>query len=93
MSDIPGSTGSASKLRVTDFHPLDGARFLLDRGWPPRIAVLVARHSEASIVARIRGLADELTDFAKERSTAADVLTYANQTAAGRRSRTGLPTC
>ena len=72
--------GYAEALRVTGFHPLDGARFLLDHGWPMRIAGLVAHHSEASSVARVRGLANQLADFVKERSSAADVLTYADQT-------------
>jgi hypothetical protein len=72
--------GYADALRVTGFHPIDGAHFLLDHRWPLRIAALVAHHSEASSVARARGLGDELADFEKERSTAADVLAYADQT-------------
>ena len=72
--------GYADALRVTGFHPLDGARFLLGQGWPMRIAGLVGHHSEALSVARVRGLADELAALPKERSTAADVLAYVDQT-------------
>ena len=72
--------GYADALHDTGFHPLDGARFLLARGWPMRIAGLVGHHSEALSVAQVQGLDEELAEFPKERSTAADVLTYADRT-------------
>jgi hypothetical protein len=72
--------GYAEALRDTGFHPLDGARHLLRLDWPVRIAALVAHHSEALCVARVRGLADDLAPFTREQSAVADALTYADQT-------------
>jgi putative nucleotidyltransferase with HDIG domain len=72
--------GYAAALRDTGFHPLDGARHLRAEGWPPRIAGLVAHHSAAVWVARARGLAAELGEFAGEDSPVSDALTYADQT-------------
>jgi putative nucleotidyltransferase with HDIG domain len=72
--------GYAEALRDTGFHPLDGARHLLGLGWPMRIAALVAHHSEARCVARVRGLADDLAAFTREETAVADALTYADQT-------------
>jgi hypothetical protein len=67
-------------VRETGFHPLDGGRHLQRHGWPLRIAGLVAHHSEALSIARVRGLADDLTRLPREHSTVADALTYADQT-------------
>ncbi|MFB9318776.1 HD domain-containing protein [Cryptosporangium minutisporangium] len=72
--------GYASTLRVTGFHPLDGADGLRDRGWEPRLCALVAHHSGARFVAEDRGLGEELHRYAEERSALADALTYADQT-------------
>jgi hypothetical protein len=70
-------------MRDTGFHPLDGARGLERRGWPSVIAGLVAHHSAARFVATVRGLDDELADFADpmfSRGPLADALTWADQT-------------
>jgi hypothetical protein len=72
--------GYAPALHATGFHPLDGARYLRDDGWPTPIAALVAYHSGAAEVAAVRGLAGELADFPQPAEAIGDVLTYADQT-------------
>jgi hypothetical protein len=72
--------GYARALHDTGFHPLDGARFLDRAGWPGRISALVAHHSGAVHVARVRGLARELAAYPREISPVADALTVADQT-------------
>jgi hypothetical protein len=75
--------GYAAPVHDTGFHPLDGARYLRGRGWPPVIAGLVAHHSGARFVAAVRGLDTELADFADPmfcRGRLADALTWADQT-------------
>lgn len=73
--------GYAAPLRDTGFHPLDGARHIRAEGWPERIAGLVAHHSGALCVARVRGLAGLLlAEFPAESSPVADALVYADQT-------------
>jgi hypothetical protein len=75
--------GYVACVRDTGFHPLDGARHLERRGWPPVIAGLVAHHSGARFVAAVRRLDDELADFADpmfSRGPIADALTWADQT-------------
>ena len=75
--------GYVTSVHDTGFHPLDGARYLERRGWPPVIAGLVAHHSGARFVAAVRGLDDELADFADpmfSRGPLADALTWADQT-------------
>lgn len=63
----------------TGFHPVDGARLVLHRGWPPRIAALIAHHSGADFAARELGLAGALAEFPDECSTVTDALLYADQ--------------
>jgi putative nucleotidyltransferase with HDIG domain len=72
--------GYAGPLRDTGFHPVDGARFLDRYGWPARISALVAHHSGARFVARVRGLEAELDRYHHEESAVSDALTYADQT-------------
>lgn len=72
--------GYADATQVTGFHPLDGAQFLTLRGWPLRIAGLVAHHSGARFVAAARGLAEALAVYPDEGGLMADALTYADQT-------------
>ena len=73
--------GYAPPLRNTDFHPLDGARHLAATAAPPRLAALVAHHSEARLLAEPRGLLAELKEFEREASPVSDALTYADMTA------------
>jgi len=72
--------GYAAALRDTGFHPLDGARHLEVAGWPSRVVALVAHHSAARVVARVRGLAEEIDRFPCEESPVSDALIYADQT-------------
>ena len=51
--------GYSEQLHDTGFHPIDGARYLHLHGWLPRLAGMVAHHSEASSVAGVRGPADD----------------------------------
>lgn len=56
--------GYAPTISATDFHPLDGARYLRDvQGADTTLCELVAHHSGAVIEAEERGLAGELTEF------------------------------
>src|SRR5262249_3875560 len=71
--------GYAPPLQITGFHPLDGACYVRSLGYP-RIASLVAHHSEACIEARLRGYEAALNTFPRERSAVADALTYCDQT-------------
>lgn len=75
--------GYAEPLRRSGFHPLDGARFLQQQGWPAMIVGLVAHHSGARFVAAVRGLSAELHEFHDQAFLSgplADAVTYADQT-------------
>jgi HD superfamily phosphodiesterase len=72
--------GYGAEVRVTGFHPLDGADHLDRQGWPRRLSGLVAHHSGAAFLAPLHGLAGELARYPDERSELADALTYADQT-------------
>jgi putative nucleotidyltransferase with HDIG domain len=72
--------GYSALARDTGFHPLDGAAFLEQNGWPDRVAGLVAYHSGADFLAGAHGLTEQLARFSHERSAVADALTYADQT-------------
>jgi HD superfamily phosphodiesterase len=73
--------GYAPALRQTGFHPLDGATYLRQEGWPDGVCALVAHHSGSRFVARIRGLAGPLQEFEFAEDAASDVLTAADNTA------------
>ena len=64
--------------KPTGFHPLDGAYFLRDAGWPERLVALVAHHSEARFGAAGMGLLDTLMEFEREQGPVADALVYAD---------------
>ncbi|MGW4488845.1 HD domain-containing protein [Amycolatopsis sp. NPDC004368] len=72
--------GYAPEIGHTHFHPLDGARYLRNQGWPARVVNLVAHHSGARFEAEERGLADELAEFPFENSPALDALVTADLT-------------
>jgi hypothetical protein len=72
--------GYAPGLACTGFHPLDGARYLRGLGGPDRLVNLVAHHSCARLEAELRGLADELAEFADERTALRDALWWADMT-------------
>ncbi|WP_175408854.1 HD domain-containing protein [Streptomyces sp. TRM64462] len=75
--------GYASRLAVTGFHPLDGARFLRDEhGADERLVRLVANHSFALLEAEERGLREVLeAEFPLlEDSLLVDALVYCDMT-------------
>jgi hypothetical protein len=53
---------------------------LLQRGFPLRLAALVAHHSKSIHEAHVRGLASELRRFPAERGPVADTLIWADMT-------------
>lgn len=83
--------GYAGSVRDTGFHPIDGARFLRQRGWPPRLVALVANHSGARFVAEVRGLATAMDDFPDERSPLSESLAYADLTVGPQGRRMTVP--
>ncbi|UJW33641.1 HD domain-containing protein [Saccharothrix sp. AJ9571] len=72
--------GYSPRIGHSSFHPLDGARYLRDRGWPSRVVNLVAHHSGARFEAAERGLSKELEDFPLEDSPVLDALVTADLT-------------
>lgn len=72
--------GYAPPIARTGFHPLDGARYLAERGWPARLVGLVAHHSEAGLQAAALGLAEELAAFPEDTGVVAASLTYVDMT-------------
>jgi putative nucleotidyltransferase with HDIG domain len=79
--------GYSAEAEDTGFHPLDGARMAQRRGWPPRVAALIANHSGAAFVAHEAGLDDELEAYPDEHSPVTDALAYADQTTGQRGER------
>jgi hypothetical protein len=72
--------GYSAEVAMTGFHPLDGARHLRDVGAVPALCALVAHHSGAIHEARLRGLADELSEFVDERTSVRDALWFCDMT-------------
>ncbi|MEV7877957.1 HD domain-containing protein [Streptomyces sp. NBC_01102] len=75
--------GYAPRLAVTEFHPLDGARFLRDEhAANERLVRLVANHSFALMEAEERGLRKELaSEFPLlEEQLLVDALVYCDMT-------------
>lgn len=72
--------GYSPQISHTGFHPLDGARYLRDEGWPDRIVELVAHHSGARFEAAERGLDDELAEFPFRDDGLDDLLSAADLT-------------
>jgi putative nucleotidyltransferase with HDIG domain len=72
--------GYSLEIGHTRFHPLDGARYLRDEGWPKIIVNLVAHHSGARFEAKQRGLADELAEFPFPDGPLLDALALADLT-------------
>jgi len=72
--------GYAPELVMSDFHPLDGARWLQKQGLE-RLAGLVAHHTGAIFEADALGLADAMGRFHDERSAVSDALMYSDLTA------------
>lgn len=72
--------GYAPDLQDSGFHPLDGARYLREEGFPERVVNLVAHHSGARFEAAERGLEAELAEFELEDSPVMDALVTADLT-------------
>jgi HD domain len=73
--------GYAPDLVQTEFHPLDGARYLRTIAIDAQVVSLVAYHSCAPIEATVRGLDAELvSEFAPGDSALTDALLYCDMT-------------
>jgi len=72
--------GYGPRVRVSGFHPLDGAAFVHSEGFPEVVSSLVAFHSGASEEANERGLEESLSRFTPPLSDLLDILTYADMT-------------
>ncbi|WIX81679.1 HDIG domain-containing protein [Amycolatopsis carbonis] len=72
--------GYSHEIKHTGFHPLDGARFLRQMGWPDDIVNLVAHHSGARFEAEQRGLTEDLKEFPFADSDLLDALVAADLT-------------
>jgi HD domain len=83
--------GYAPTLYKTGFHPIDGAYYIQSLGHP-RLASLVAHHSEARFEARLRKLEPLLSAFPYEYSPIADALTYCDLTTSPTGNTVTLPT-
>jgi len=83
--------GYASAVQNTGCHPLDGGLYLRAKGWPDRLAALVAHHSGARFVPVERGFGVMMGDFDFEDDAVADALTYADQTVGPNGRRMTVP--
>nr|WP_239029454.1 HD domain-containing protein [Pseudonocardia acidicola] len=72
--------GYSPEISHTRFHPLDGALYLRDQGWPALIVDLVAHHSGARYEAEQRGLGAELAEFPSPDGPLLDALVTADLT-------------
>ncbi|WP_091514103.1 HD domain-containing protein [Amycolatopsis sacchari] len=73
--------GYSPEIGHTKFHPLDGARYLQENGWPEQVVNLVAHHSGARFEAEQRGRDEELLqEFPFEDSPLLDALVTADLT-------------
>ncbi len=70
--------GYSPQIARTGFHPLDGALFLREQGYPQRLACLVAHHSLAALTAQYFGIHDLEARFPREVSLLADALVFAD---------------
>ncbi|WP_078326916.1 HD domain-containing protein [Mycobacteroides salmoniphilum] len=71
--------GYAPTVRVTGFHPLDGALFVRRQGFNDLVVSLVAFHSGAATEAKVRGIGG-LSDFAEPAREVLDALTFCDLT-------------
>lgn len=72
--------GYAEALRCIGFHPVDGARYLEAKGWPPAVYNVVAHHSGARYLASAQGLANQMDRYPFTVDRLSDALTVADQT-------------
>ncbi|MHA6631840.1 HD domain-containing protein [Pseudonocardia sichuanensis] len=83
--------GYAPALRDTGAHQIDGARYLVKQGYPPRLCALVAHHSAATCEAEERGLTKEIMAWPQEESAVADALWMADMTTGPRGESLAYP--
>lgn len=72
------NVGYSPDLAALGLHPLDGARFPRERGFPERVVNLVALHSGAAAEARELGLDAQLTEFTDGQTLVPDLLWFAD---------------
>ena len=72
--------GYAKALAKTGFHPVDGALFAKDSGFPALVVSLIAYHTGAQIEASQRGTEAELAAFEPPPADVLDVVTFADMT-------------
>lgn len=72
--------GYSPQLVMTGFHPLDGARYLKEKGFSTRLCALVAHHSCAYMEAELRGISSELSKWIDEEGPIRDALWWADMT-------------
>ena len=72
--------GYSPDVAKTGFHPLDGALFARDAGFPERMGALVAHHSAAMSEASVFGVSSQLAEFVDERTVTRDLLWYLDMT-------------
>lgn len=73
--------GYSQAVVVTEFHPLDGARWLTKHGWRSEVCRLVAWHTGAAVEARLRNLDKALrAEFLPPPRRAQAALTWADLT-------------
>lgn len=72
--------GYAPPLQRTGFHPIDGARYLQDRGWDPLVVSLVAHHTCARVEADLRGLGEQLARIPRPPKAYEDALCWCDIT-------------
>lgn len=72
--------GYAPRLALTGFHPLDGARYLEQQGFPKRLCSMVAHHSCSYREAELRGFSVELSNWNDEATAVRDALWWADMT-------------
>ncbi|MEV4197467.1 MULTISPECIES: HD domain-containing protein [Micromonospora] len=72
--------GYAPDLVATGLHSLDGAQYLRQHGFPPRLVGLVAHHTCARFEAAERGLAHQLAGFPLDDGPLMDALVTADLT-------------
>lgn len=72
--------GYSPRIAVTGFHALDGARYLQSRGFDEHVVGLVAHHSCAMVEAELRGIGDQLGEFACAPARLTDALIFCDMT-------------
>jgi HD superfamily phosphodiesterase len=70
--------GNCAVAVRTGFHPVDGALYLAEAGWPSNVVALVAHHCEARITAAALEMGAELERFGREDGALNDALIYAD---------------